>query len=310
MIRGAMRLISYRHHGEPAVGVMVDDTGFVALPKAAPDLPRGLRGILDLGEAGLRRCRAAAEGKQPDLRLDQVTLDPVIPDPHAIWALALNFKQHIEETRLTTSPDHPQIFLRIAASQVGGNQPMLCPHPTIARAYDYEGELAAIIGRGGRYIRERDALSHVAGYSCYNEGSVREFQAHNRQFGLGKNFERSGSFGPWLMTPDEFGDPYAQTVTTRLNGVDRQRGALRDMLFTIERVIAYLSTGYALRPGDVISMGAPGALPLRPGETAEQLGPIKVAGVVHMKPGDVVAVEITGLGTLVNPIVADDAPAP
>lgn len=288
------------------MGVMVDDTAFVALPKVAPELPRGLRRILDLGEAGLRRARSAAEGRAPDLRLDQVSLDPVIPDAHAIWCLALNFRLHIEETRLTTSPDHPQIFLRIAASQVGHNQPMLCPNPKIARAYDYEGELAVVIGRGGRYIPEAEALAHVAGYSCYNEGSVREYQAHNRQFGLGKNFERSGSFGPWLMTPDEFGDPYKQTVTTRLNGVDRQRGSLGEMLFTIEKVIAYLSTGYALRPGDVISMGAPGALPLRPGEIAEQFGPIKVAGVVHMKPGDVVSVEITGLGTLVNPIVADD----
>lgn len=301
-----MRLVSYRHQGAPGVGVMVDDAGFVALPKAAPDLPRGLRGILELGEAGLRRAREAAEGRAPDLRLDQVSLAPVIPEPHAIWCLALNFKLHIEETRLSTSPDHPQIFLRTPASQVGHNQPMFCPNPKIARAYDYEGELAVVIGRGGRHIPEREALSHVAGYSCYNEGSVREYQAHNRQFGLGKNFERSGSFGPWLMTPDEFGDPYAQAVTTRLNGVDRQHGALDGMLFSIERVIAYLSTGYALRPGDVISMGAPGALPLGPGETAEQLGPIKIAGVVHMRPGDVVSVEITGLGTLVNPIVSDD----
>jgi 2-keto-4-pentenoate hydratase/2-oxohepta-3-ene-1,7-dioic acid hydratase in catechol pathway len=285
---------------------MTDEVGFVALTKAAPDLPRSLRGILELGEAGLARARAAAAGRAADLRIGDVALDPVIPDPHAIWCLALNFQRHIDETRLTTSPDYPQIFLRVAASQVGHNQPILCPSPKIARAYDYEGELAVIIGKGGRHIPETDAWSHVAGYSCYNEGSVREFQGHNRQFGLGKNFERSGSFGPWLISPDEFGDPYKQTVTTRLNGIDRQHGRLDEMLFTIERLINYLSTGYALCPGDVIVMGAPGALPLRPGERFEQYGRLKVPGVVHMKPGDVVSVEITGLGTLTNPVIADE----
>ncbi len=301
-----MRLISYRHNAEVGVGVMVDHAGFVSLSKATPDLPRTLRGILELGDSGLDRVRAVARGRVPDLRIDQVGLDPVIPDPNAIWCLALNFQKHIEETGLTTSPDYPHIFLRMPASQVGHNQPLLCPNPRIARAYDYEGELAVIIGKGGRHIEEKDALTHVAGYSCYNEGSVREFQAHNRQFGLGKNFERSGSFGPWMMTPDEFGDPYKQSVITRLNGVERQRGLLDEMIFSVEKLISYLSTGYSLRPGDVIVMGAPGALPWRPGEHFELFGRIKVPGVVHMKPGDVVTVEVTGLGTLVNPVVADE----
>ena len=305
-----MRLISYRHNSTAGVGVMVDDNRFVALARAASDLPPSLRAILELDD-GLDRAREAAAGREPDLRLDQVELEPVIPDPQAIWALALNYKVHIEETQLTTSPDFPQIFLRMPSSQVGHDRPLLCPNPKVALAYDYEGELAVVIGKGGRYITEAEAMDHVAGYSCYNEGSVREFQSHNRQFGLGKNFEQSGSFGPWLMTPDEFGSPYEQRIITRLNGIERQNAAIDGLLFSVEKLIAYLSTGYTLRPGDVIVTGSPGALPPHPGETLpEQHGGIKVSGVVNMRPGDTVEIEVTGLGTLVNRVVADPAEVP
>ena len=304
-----MRLVSYRSGEEVGVGVMVDDTSFVALPKAAPELPRTLRAILEIGDAALDEAHAATDGKAADYAFDDVVLDPVVPEPQAIWALALNYKGHIEETGLTTSPDYPHVFLRQPASQVGHLQPMVCPDPKVARAYDYEGELAVIIGKGGRHIPVERAMDHVAGYACYNEGSVREFQSHNRQFGLGKNFEKSGSFGPWMMTADEFGDPSKQKVLTRLNGILRQDCGFDQMLFNVEQLIHYLSTGYALRPGDVIVTGTPGALPWREGESFPQYGGIKVAGVVHMQSGDVVEVEITGLGTLKNPIVADD-PAP
>ena len=304
-----MRLVSYRLGDDAGVGVMVDDTSFVALPEVAPKLPRTLRGILEIGDAALEQARATADGKAASFTFDDVVLDPVVPEPQAIWALALNYKGHIEETGLTTSPDYPHVFLRQPASQVGHLQPMLCPDPKVARAYDYEGELAVIIGKGGRHIPVERARDHVAGYACYNEGSVREFQSHNRQFGLGKNFEKSGSFGPWMMTTDEFGNPYEQKVLTRLNGILRQDCGFDQMLFNVEQLIHYLSTGYELRPGDVIVTGTPGALPWRDGESFPQYGGIKVAGVVHMQPGDEVEVEITGLGTLKNPIVADD-PAP
>ena len=300
-----MRLISYRRNGETGVGAMIDEVGVVALSQAAPDLPRTLKQILEL-EDGLERVRGAVDGRPADFALDDVTLDPVIPDPHAIWALALNFDMHIQETSLTTSAEYPQIFLRMPASQVGHNQAMVCPRPDVAKTYDYEGELAVIIGRGGRYIDEADALGRVAGYACYNEGSVREFQSHNRQFGLGKNFEKSGSFGPWMVTADEFGDPKNHSVTTRLNGVEKQRCGFDEMLFSVEQVIEYLSTGYSLRPGDVIAMGTPGALPPDPGYVPGPQDSDRIPGRTHMKPGDVVEVEISGLGTLSNPIVASD----
>jgi 2-keto-4-pentenoate hydratase/2-oxohepta-3-ene-1,7-dioic acid hydratase in catechol pathway len=303
-----MRLISFRHNSQPDVGVMVDDTGFVALSRVLPALPRTLRGILEGGDVTLRQVAAAVRGRKADLRFDQVELDPVIPEPHALWALALNFKAHIEETQLETSKEFPQVFLRVPASQVGHLQPLVCPNPGVARAFDYEAELAVIIGKPGRYISIERALDHVAGYACYNEGSVREFQSHNRQFGLGKNFEKSGSFGPWMMTRDEFGDPRKQTVIARLNGVEKQKSALNDMLFAVEQVIHYLSQGYMLRPGDVIAMGTPGALKPPAGYVPGPNDSPRIPGRTFMRPGDVCEVEITGLGVLRNPIVADTTP--
>ncbi len=303
-----MRIISYRANGRPGLGVMVSDTEFVELSKVAPELPNKLVDIIATPD-GLSRVAKAVAGQAATASFDDVQLDPVIPEPHSIWALALNFHSHIAETGLTTSKDFPHVFLRVAAAHVGHLQPLLAPPPEIDRAFDYEGELAVIIGRGGRHIPKNKALEHVAGYSIYNEGSVRNFQKHNRQFGVGKNFEASGSFGPWLMTPDEFGDPYEKVLRTTINGVVRQEVQLNDLIFNIEDLIVYLSTGYSLRAGDVIVMGTPGALPPQPGDTEgaieNQCGPIKYAGMVHMKPGDSVTVSIDGLGELTNPVEAD-----
>jgi len=300
-----MRLISYRagdHHG---VGTMIDDNRFIALHRLLPDLPETLKGVLELGGGALKRIAEAMKGNEGDLRLDQVHLDPVIPNPHATWALALNFQGHIEETGLTTSPDYPQIFQRMPISVVGHREALWCPNPKIAKTFDYEGELAVIIGRPGRHISVESAREHVAGYACYNEGSVREFQGHNRQFGLGKNFERSGSFGPWLMTADEFGDPKSHRVITRLNGVEKQNQTLDQMMFSVEQVIHYLSSGYTLQTGDVIVMGTPGAKKPAPGYVPSAYDSPRIPGRTHMKPGDLCEVEISGLGVLSNPIIAD-----
>lgn len=303
-----MRIISYRRQGRESVGVMTDDAHLIDVAAAEPALPSSLRSILELRD-GLDRIRAIARGKHPQIAIAEIEFLPVIPSPNAFWALALNFKKHIEETRLNTSKDYPQIFLRMPASVVGHRQPLLCPPPQLSDTFDYEGELAVIIGRGGRHIPLARAYDHVAGYACFNEGSVREFQLHNRQFGLGKNFERSGSFGPWLMTADEFGDPARHEVKTRLNGHLRQDSPLSDMLFDVPKIIHYLSSGYSLRPGDVICCGTPGALPRRPGDPDYGQEPKKLGGVpisgVQMKPGDTVEVEITGLGVLQNPVIAD-----
>jgi len=303
-----MRIISYRNGGAASVGVMVDDNGFVPLASAAPELAGTLRAVLEM-DPTLEQVRAAVAGKPAEMSIQDVAFDPVIPEPHATWALALNYTLHIEETGLTTSREFPQIFLRMPIAQVGHRQELWAPRLDVAEAYDYEGELAVIIGKPGRHINRANALDHVAGYACYNEGSVREYQSHNRQFGLGKNFERSGSFGPWLMTPDEFGDPAKHTLVTRLNGIVRQRAALSGMLFDVPRLIEYLSEGYTLQPGDVIVTGSPGALPLRPEDKPETpRGPVVVEGQLHMRASDICEVEIDGLGILSNPVVEDPTP--
>jgi len=251
-----MRVISYQKDKKTGVGVIVGEGGVIPLNDAAPDLPANLKDLLAV-DPSLEKVRSATAGVEPSFSIDDVQLDPVIPEPTAIWAMALNFHTHVEETGLTTSDKYPHIFLRHAGGHVGSGQPLMCPDPAIARAYDYEGEMAIIIGKSGRHIPKDKALDHIAGFSIYNEGSVREFQGHNRQFGLGKNFEQSAAFGPWLMTPDEFGDPYKQTISTRLNGVTRQQESLSGSIFRMEELIHYISTGYRLRPGDVIVCGTP-----------------------------------------------------
>jgi 2-keto-4-pentenoate hydratase/2-oxohepta-3-ene-1,7-dioic acid hydratase in catechol pathway len=303
-----MRIISYNENNAASIGVMVDADGFVPVADIAPQLPKSLRALVAQPD-GLAKLQAAAKGKKATHSLKDVTALPVIPDPHVTWALALNFKTHIEETGLTTSRDYPHLFIRTPISIVGHNQPLLCPPQEVAKEFDYEGELGVVIGRGGRHIPVEKAFDHIAGFTVCNEGSVRDYQRHNRNFGLGKNFERSGSTGPWLMTIDEFGDPKNQRVITRLNGIERQNAPLNDMLFSVEQVIHYLSTGYTLLPGDVIMMGTPGALPPHPGENLQPSGRHKILGQVNMKPGDKVEVEVTGLGVLKNTIVADEKAA-
>lgn len=284
-----MRLISYRNDNTAGVGVMVDDTGFVALADAAPDLPRTLKALL-AEDGGLARAAEAVAGKAASHAIDEVTLDPVIPDPGAIWCAALNYSAHQEEVGRTRS-EYPEIFLRTPASVVGHGRPLVAPYGPGVTRYDFEGELVAIIGTGGRHIAEADALSHVAGYAVGNEGSVRDYQRHNRQYGIGKNFEASGSIGPWMMTADEFGDPYAATIITRSGGIEKQHCSIGLMLAKIEEIIAYASKGHRFKPGDMIFTGTPASLE----------GTVKL-----MKPGDVVEIEVTGLGTLVNPVIEGD----
>ncbi|MDX1482974.1 MAG: fumarylacetoacetate hydrolase family protein [Alphaproteobacteria bacterium] len=279
-----MRLISYRN-GE-AIGVMVDETGFVALAEAAPDLPGSLKALLATDD-GLARAGDAVAGKPAGHSIDDVTLDPVIKDPGAIWCAALNYAAHQEEVGRGRS-EYPEIFLRTPASVVGHGQPLVAPYGPGVTRYDFEGELVAVIGKGGRFIAEGEALSHVAGYAVGNEGSVRDYQRHNRQYGIGKNFEASGSVGPWLMTADEFGDPYKQSIITRSGGVEKQHCSIGLMLAKVEEIIAYASKGHHFQPGDMIFTGTPASLP----------GTAKL-----MQPGDTVEIEITGLGTLVNPVV-------
>jgi 2-keto-4-pentenoate hydratase/2-oxohepta-3-ene-1,7-dioic acid hydratase in catechol pathway len=224
------------------------------------------------------------------VKWDEVVFEPVIPNPDKILCVGINYVNHQAETG-QPKPERPVIFTRFANSQVGHSRPMV--RPRASEKFDFEGELAVVIGRAGRHIPESDALSHVAGYACYNDGSVRDWQRHTTQFTPGKNFVGTGAFGPWLVTSDEAKGILNSTIETRLNGQQVQRASIADLVFGIPELIHYISTFTELVPGDVISTGTPG------GVGAARKPPL------WMKPGDMVEVEIEGIGVLMNPITAE-----
>ncbi|BBO25764.1 2-keto-4-pentenoate hydratase/2-oxohepta-3-ene-1,7-dioic acid hydratase (catechol pathway) [Marisediminitalea aggregata] len=232
----------------------------------------------------------ATLGSEEQLALDSVTLAPVIPNPGKVFCVGHNYETHRQETGRAAT-EYPSIFVRFADSLGAHNQPIVMPK--VSTDLDYEGELAVIIGKGGRYISEEDAMSHVAGYACFNDASVRDWQWHSRQFTPGKNFPTTGPFGPFMVTPDEAGDLSEVNVTTKLNDQIVQQQPIGDMIFPIATVIAYISSFTPLKPGDVIASGTPG------GVGAKRTPPL------WMKPGDTVTVEIGPMGTLSNTIVAE-----
>ncbi len=253
-------------------------------------------GVIDMGDiAPTLRAALAAQltdklpvSRAPDYRLDQIRFLPVIPEPQKIICVAGNYEAHLREAGFTTPPK-PRLFTRFANSQLGHQQAMVRPSASVQ--LDYEGELAVVIGRNARHVSRQDALQYVAGYSCYNDGSIRDWQSHSTQYTAGKNFPMTGAFGPWMVTPDEMGDFDAATLTTRLNGVEVQRTTLGQMVLDVAALIAYCSTFTELLPGDVIITGTPAGV-----------------GLFHtpplwMKAGDTVEVEIQGIGKLVNSVV-------
>ena len=278
-----MKLISFIRKGMPRWGV-VTDSG--VLDMTGWEGARTLKGALELDL--LPRLNAGLDWARPDLAMSDVSFLPVIPDPGKILCIGLNYLKHKQETG-RPDVDNPTVFTRYADSQVAHLAPLI--KPAVSDRFDYEGEMAVIIGKGGRNISEERALSHVAGYACYNDGSVRDWQRHTMQFTPGKNFPGTGGFGPMLVTADEVGDYTKLPIQTRLNGEVMQDASLADLIFPLERVIAYCSTFTPLSPGDVILSGTPGGV----GD--------KRKPPVYMRDGDRVEVEIGMLGTLVNPVI-------
>ncbi|MGI8960876.1 MAG: fumarylacetoacetate hydrolase family protein [Bryobacteraceae bacterium] len=277
-----MKLISYIHAGKPGFGI-VKEQGVIALG------PRTRQASLKHVLNDIDALRAFAD-ERPDLRLDEVTYAPAVPNPDKILCVGINYLHHQQETGHKL-PEHPLIFARFANSQVGHGQPII--RPRVSEQLDFEGELAVVIGRAGRHISEADALSFVAGYAAYNDGSVRDWQRHASQFTPGKNFVGTGAFGPWLVTPDEVPGVLHTSLVTRLNGQEMQRATTDDLIFGIPALIAYCSTFTELVPGDTIMTGTPG------GVGAFRDPPL------WMKPGDVVEVEIEGIGILRNSVMEE-----
>jgi 2-keto-4-pentenoate hydratase/2-oxohepta-3-ene-1,7-dioic acid hydratase in catechol pathway len=282
-----MKLVSFRIDGKDTYGAIagggVVDLG-ARLGAKYPDL-KSL-----LASRGLAEAQVALKDARADAKLEAVTLLPVIPNPGKIFCIGHNYEEHRLETERDPTA-HPSVFLRLPESQVGHGQPILCPRESAQ--LDYEGEIAIVIGTPGRRIAEGEAWAHIAGYSCYNDGSVRDWQRHTGQFTPGKNFAATGAFGPWLVPAGEIPTGERLTLTTRLNGNVMQEATTEMMIFPIPRLIAYCSTFLALATGDVIVTGTPG------GVGARRTPP------VYMKPGDVVEVEVSRIGVLRNTIAVD-----
>lgn len=279
-----MKLCSFTAAGRASYG-LVTEVGIVDLGRRlrAPTL----RDFLATGDMSLARAFADAPA---DHAVDAVVFDPVIPNPDKIICVGLNYHEHVQETGRTVTPN-PVVFARYAGSQVGQGQPLV--KPPESDEFDYEGELAVVIGAGGRRIPRERALEHVAGYACYNDASVRDWQKHTHQFMPGKTFAGTGGFGPWIVTADEIPDPSRLHLVTRLNGVVVQ-DTTTDLLITdVPALVHYCSTILPLLPGDVIVTGTPG------GVGARRTPPL------WMRAGDVVEVEISDIGVLRNPIVAE-----
>jgi 2-keto-4-pentenoate hydratase/2-oxohepta-3-ene-1,7-dioic acid hydratase in catechol pathway len=280
-----MKLASFRLQNKETYGAVVDG-GVIDLGKRLkyPDL----RSLLTAG--ALSEAAAAVKGAKEDAKIVDIDFLPVLPNPGKIICVGLNYKTHREETGRSET-ENPALFIRFADSQTSHLQPLL--KPKASDKLDYEGELAVIIGKPGRHVPAEKALDIIAGYSCYNDGSVRDWQNHTMQWTAGKNFPRTGSFGPWMVTTDEIPDPAKLTLTTRLNGDVMQHTTTDLLIWPIDVLIKYISTFTELRPGDVISTGTPGGVGFKRNPP------------VFMKAGDTVEIEISSIGILENPIVAE-----
>lgn len=283
-----MKLLSFRHEGKETFG-MATSEGVVDLSPYRSRIGGSLREALERDT--LAEIARVAPG-QPSLPWSEVEFLPVIPDPAKILCVGINYLSHVKETGREI-PTRPMIFTRFADSQTAHNAPIV--RPTASEKLDFEGELAVVIGRTARHVEKADALGYVAGYSCYNDGSVRDWQKHTIQFTPGKNFPSTGGFGPWLVTTDEIPDPSRLTLTTRLNQQVVQQATTDDLIFDIATLIEYCSTFTELRPGDVIITGTTG------GVGAFREPPL------WMKQGDTVEVEISGIGVLRNTVVDEAA---
>ena len=281
-----MKLATVRSGTDVVPGV-IDGDRFSDISSTFADLIEVMG--LAMTEDGRAEIASAADGAPP-LALSDVEFMPPILNPRRILCVGTNYHAHVAESdRVVEAPGHPMIFTRFPSSLVGHGQAI--ERPPVSTSFDYEGELAIVIGRSTRYAERGDALGAIAGYSCLMDGTLRDYQRHTSQFTPGKNFERSGSWGPWIVTADEVGDPYDLTLTTTLDGEQMQSASTTQLIFDIEAIVAYCSTFTTLEPGDVIATGTPGGV-------GYAQDPPR-----WLTPGAEISVSVPGVGTLTNPVV-------
>jgi 2-keto-4-pentenoate hydratase/2-oxohepta-3-ene-1,7-dioic acid hydratase in catechol pathway len=280
-----MKLASFRVNGRSSFGI-VDGDQLIDTSPISAEVGTTLKQAI--ASQSLSAIAQWAESATERLSIEAVDMLPVIADPGKILCVGINYHAHVKETGRSL-PEYPMIFTRFADSQCGHRGAIV--RPPESNQLDGEGELAVIIGRYAHRVPAAQALEHIAGYSCYNDGSIRDWQRHTIQFTPGKNFPSTGAFGPWLVTADEIGDPSNLSLITRLNGTVMQSANTSDLIFSIEKLVEYCSSFTALQPGDVIITGTPG------GVGAFREPP------VWLTPGDTIEVEISRIGTLSSTII-------
>lgn len=283
-----MRLIAFiNEQGQPALGARIDAEHLVDLTAAgAPDT---LDEVLRQGEAGLLELRRVVERATRRVPLAGLRWLPPVLQPAKAFAIGLNYVDHAAESSFDL-PKHPVVFQRYRSSWVGHEAPLVRPH--VSTQFDYEAELVAVIGKAGRYIPRDQALGHVAGYSIFNDGSIRDYQLRTNQWTLGKNFDASGSFGPEFVTADDLPEgAKGLRIQCRLNGQVLQDANTKDMIFDVATLVSTCSEAMALQPGDIIITGTPSGVGMARKPQ------------VWMKAGDVCEVEIERIGVLRNPVV-------
>jgi 2-keto-4-pentenoate hydratase/2-oxohepta-3-ene-1,7-dioic acid hydratase in catechol pathway len=281
-----MKVISFRHAGRESYGIVFDERVFDLGARLGPALPT-LRDALN-NPAPLHRGIEGVSAADATLALADVDLLPPIPNPARIFGIGVNYRAHAQETGAQRSADFPSVFLRMPSSVVAHGEAIL--RPRVSSDLDFEGELAVVIGRAGRYIKAADALDYVMGYSCFNDASIRDWQRHNPGPTPGKNFYRCGSFGPWIITQDSMPGASELQLETRLNGEVVQSAETSQLIHDVPHLIEYLSGFTPLEAGDVIATGTPSGVGM------SRTPPL------WMKAGDVVEVTISGIGTLRNTI--------
>jgi 2-keto-4-pentenoate hydratase/2-oxohepta-3-ene-1,7-dioic acid hydratase in catechol pathway len=282
-----MSFVSFETAGRASYGVWQDASHWLQAPPAFQASYPDLKSVIAAHK--LDELAALCRQTAMVVQSSEARLLPVIPNPGKIFCVGLNYKTHVAETKRADS-QYPSIFTRFADSLSAHQAPL--PRPRETERFDFEGELAVVIGKGGRSISQANALDHIAGYACFNDATARDWQRHTHQWIPGKNFPLTGPLGPYMATTQEIPDVTQLTLETRLNGEVMQHASLSDLIFTLPVIIEYISGFTPLSAGDVIATGTPGGV----GDRREP--------PLYMKAGDTIEVEISGLGILRNVVVA------
>jgi acylpyruvate hydrolase len=284
-----MRLVTFEHAGTARVGACEGDH-VVDLSEAAPDLPRDLVGIIRAGAPAFAAASQALRTARPGARhaLHGLRFLPPIPNPGKIICLGLNYADHAAEGG-HAKPEYPSFFMRGTTSLAAHGAAMI--RPQCSEKFDFEAELVAVVGRTARHVKKADAYAYIAGYSCFNDGSIRDYQKKTSQWTIGKNFDKTGGFGPFLVTSDELPPGcVGLTIESRLNGQVMQHANTSTMLVPVAETVELLSECLTLEPGDLLVMGTPAGV----GQARKP--------PVWMKDGDTIEIEIETIGVLRNPI--------